>query len=119
MHGKQRPLAAGFKAFSPTALRSHSEMRRCEYVNHDADNDCYYYLIVIIVIIIIIITIIIIIIIIIIITTTTIYRCAQPPCVYARIRTHGNDPVVHVRFRWNTETNKDPACTLLTEGLID
>ena len=47
-------------------------------------------------------------------------QCAQLPCVYkARIRiilTHVEDPVVHVRVRWITETRKDPACSLRTEG---
>ena len=31
-------------------------------------------------------------------------------------RMHDHDPVVHVKVRWITETQKDPACTLLTEG---
>ena len=44
-------------------------------------------------------------------------------CTYVRIRmitdpTHVKDPVVHVRVLWNTETRKDPACTLLTEGHV-
>ena len=29
---------------------------------------------------------------------------------------HIKDPVVHGRVWWITETRKDPACTLLTEG---
>ena len=39
-------------------------------------------------------------------------RCAQPTCVYTqckRMITQVTDP-------WITETQKDPACTLLTEG---
>ena len=39
----------------------------------------------------------------------------QPPCVYARTKNDRvcilDDPVVHVRVRWITETGKDPACT--------
>ena len=42
------------------------------------------------------------------------------PCVYTRAQewscTHIKDPVVYVRVRWITETQKDPACTLLTGG---
>ena len=47
-------------------------------------------------------------------------RCAlQPLCVYAHTRMityarHVKDLVVHVRVQWITETQKDPACTLLT-----
>ena len=46
--------------------------------------------------------------------------CLTPVCVYACIAdhllTHVKDPVVHVSVQWITETRKDPACTLLTEG---
>ena len=44
-------------------------------------------------------------------------RCAQPPCVYARIRltrTRVKYPIVHVRVQWITEARKDPARTLMT-----
>ena len=41
--------------------------------------------------------------------------CPTPVCMRMHKNDHVKDPVVHVRVRWITETQKDPAYTLLTE----
>ena len=42
-------------------------------------------------------------------------QCAQPPCVYARIRMI-TDPVINVRVWWIMELNTQKTSTHFTEG---